>query len=388
MKPTFTNQGLLSKLYRIKREKARTFKKKLIFMQTVQSFMSYPADIQQDKYEGKIARGQFFTRGRSWLKGQVLSFIKKSGCRIAYDPFAGAGDLIHCSDEYGIADIAGLDIDPSLKWRLNDSLVSIPHIDNSIIITNPPYLSSYSASRKKLMPAVRKYFENTCYDDIYLVALDRILAAQEYSVAIIPETFLNSGYRQMRRLDSITILEENPFNDTDVPVCVACFDGRTKPLSEISVYKNNDFFSDLGHVFGMRPVPCGDVPVRFNVLSGWLALRGVDTTNPAEKIRFGFKEDFSYNWQKGIKHTSRLLTLIQIDVRHEDRKRFILECNVILEDLRKKSGDIILSPFKGNMKDGTRRRRLDYKAARAIMEQAWHKIYGGNRNEGQPLLFQ
>ena len=46
------------------------------------------------------------------------------------------------------------------------------------------------------------------------------------------------------------------------------------------------------------------------------------------------------------------------------------QCNMILAEYRLDTSDINLSPFKGNAKDGTRRRRLDYKTARAIIEQA------------------
>ena len=41
----------------------------------------------------KIELGQFFTKGSEWLKPQVKEFIKQSNCKIAYDPFAGAGHL-------------------------------------------------------------------------------------------------------------------------------------------------------------------------------------------------------------------------------------------------------------------------------------------------------
>ena len=68
-----------------------------------------------------------------------------------------------------------------------------------------------------------KYFKKTDYDDVYLIALDRMIEAQENVVAIIPETFINSSYRQKSKLNSISVLEENPFQDTDTPVVVVCF---------------------------------------------------------------------------------------------------------------------------------------------------------------------
>lgn len=335
----------------------------------------------------KITKGQFFTKEQIWLKDQIKQFIMSSNCKIAYDPYAGAGDLIKCSELYGIEKIIGLDIDDKLGWAKNDSLENIPHIEDAIIITNPPYLSNYSAARKKVLDDVKKYFDNSRYDDLYLIALDRMLEAQKHVVAIIPETFINSNYLQKNKLYSITVLEDNPFKDTDTPVCVVCFDGINKELNSIKVYKNSSLISNLAEIESIRPITKNNVKIRFNVLDGWLGLRAVDTTNPNNMIKFDFKENFDYDWNKGIKVSSRLLSVIDIDIDTKDRQKYIDECNKLLLEIRDKSSDIILSPFKGNMKNGIRRRRLDFYTARAIMEIAYKNIYGGNYGSRQLRLF-
>jgi len=320
--------------------------------------------------------GQFFTKADLWLKPQVIDFIKNSKCSIAYDPFAGGGDLLKSAVEKcdNINEAEGLDIDDKLNWKINDSLISIPHLENAIIITNPPYISNYSAARKKIDADLRKYFDNSYYSDLYLIALERMLSAQKFVVAIIPETFINSNFAIKNRLKSITILEENPFEDTDTPVIVACFDGKNKDFSEIKVYKNEKFVSTLARAEQLRLSPSGRTPMSFNNKSGWLAVRCVDTTNPAVMISFDLKERMKYDWENRIKVSSRLLTLIEIDVPEPKREEFIAECNSILLKAREESGDIILSPFKGNMKDGRRRRRLDFRACRAIIELAHNKV--------------
>jgi len=38
----------------------------------------------------------------------------------------------------------------------------------------------------------------------------------------------------------------------------------------------------------------------------------------------------------------------------------------------------MLSPFKGNMKNGVRRRRLDFQTCRAIIERAYHTTVAKN----------
>lgn len=335
----------------------------------------------------KVTKGQFFTKASLWLKPHIIDFIKDSKMKVAYDPYAGAGDLLKASSLYGINKTKGLDIDSTLGWEVNDSLEKIPHIEDGIIITNPPYLSNYSASRKHVLEEVKKYFDSSTYDDLYLITLDRMLEAQKYVVAIIPETFINSLYKQKSKLKSITILEENPFEDTDTPVCVVCFDSIEKDFSKIEVFKNDKYISSLEDIETKRLTTNHCVEINFNVLDAWLGLRAVDTTNPNNMIKFDFKENFDYDWNSGIKVSSRLLSVIKIDIPDPDKQKFIDECNSVLNQLRDSTADIILSPFKGNMKNGRRRRRLDFYTARAIMERAYINLYGGDNHAEQLSLF-
>ena len=322
----------------------------------------------------KVVYGQFFTRDSIWLKRQIEEFILNTNTTIAYDPFAGAGDLLNVAKRLGYSNIKGLDIDTCLSWDINDSLLNIPRLDNAIIITNPPYISNYSAARKGLNNNFVQYFAKSSYDDVYMIALDKMLDAADYIVAIIPETFINLNYCKKHRLQSITILEDNPFCDTDTPVIVACFDNRIKSLDEVAVYKNDRYINSLGAIERMRLLPSKTINMVFNDKNGWLAVRCVDTTNPREMLKFDFKRNINYDWDKGIKTSSRLLTLIQVDVKNEQQQDLINSCNCILNSLRDKTDDIIFSPFKGNMKNGKRRRRLDFLTCRAIVEKAYSQV--------------
>lgn len=320
--------------------------------------------------------GQFFTKHELWLKPQVIEFIQNTNATIAYDPFAGQGDLLKAvQDKCGFSEIVGLDIDNKLAWKQNDSLLKIPHINNAIIITNPPYISNYSAKRRNIAGSLEKYFANSKYNDIYLIALDQMLAAQKNVVAIIPETFINSNYDHKNLLHSISILEENPFDDTENPVIVACFDGEYKNLSEIKIYKNDVFINSLGNIENLRLKFSGSLKMNFNVQNAWLAVRCVDSTSPSNMIKFDFKHNIKYDWDNKIKASSRLFTLIDIRTHINDKERFIAKCNEILCNIRNETHDIILSPFKGNMKNGIRRRRLDFATCRAIIEKAYNELF-------------
>lgn len=312
--------------------------------------------------------GQFFTRNNFWLKDHVLDFIKSTGATIAFDPFAGNGDLLQVAKKIGLKKIKGFDIDKSLNWEINDSLLLIPKIKNSIIITNPPYLTNYSAKRKNIYNSVKKYFEICKYDDIYQLAIKQCLN-NDFGVMIIPETFINSKFPK-HRITNITIIEDQLFNDTENPICVICYDDKNKSYDQIKVYKNDKMLGTLGHFEKMRQTPQKNIYIKFNSPKGQIALRAVDTTDPAKPISFMRPEDINYDLSS-IKQSSRLITVVELKTKEEMIEKIIKFSNDLLFDFREKTNDVLLSPFKGNKKNGERRRRLDYLTARAILENAY-----------------
>ncbi|MBR5154455.1 MAG: hypothetical protein IKW58_01885 [Alphaproteobacteria bacterium] len=327
----------------------------------------------------KIELGQFFTKKDIWLKPQIKDFIINSNQTTAFDPFAGSGDLLNVAKDLGFTSTIGLDIDTTLQWQINDSLKHIPSYPNAIIITNPPYLAKQSASRKNIN--LSHYFNKTSYNDIYLIALDEMLKAQKYVVAIIPESFINSNYQQKSLLSSITILEENPFTDTDCPVCVACFDSIPKPLSEVKIYKNTQYINTLQNIERLRLSPSNNINIIFNDKQGWLGLRAIDSTNDKNFIQFSHKNEINYDFANRIKESSRHITLININIPENKKQALINASNELINKLRQDSADILLTPFKGNTKKGTRRRRLDFRLARAILEKSYQSIMKDTPNE-------
>jgi len=316
----------------------------------------------------KRSLGQFFTKNHFWLQKHVVDFIKSTNVKTAFDPFAGGGDLLEATKDLGFDKVKGFDIDKSLGWELNDSLLNIPEIKDSIIITNPPYLTNYSAKRKGILENVKKYFDCCHYDDIYQLAIEKCLENNRFGVMIIPETFINSSFPK-HRLSSITVIEDSMFDDTDNPICVICFDDKNKSYDAVKVYKNDEYVGSLEYFEKMRKIPSKRHGIKFNSLNGQIALRAVDTTKIEKPIQFMKPEDIDYDLTT-IKISSRLITLVEIDVKKNLIDDVIQSSNEILFQFREKTRDILLSPFKGNKKNGERRRRLDYQTARAILEEA------------------
>lgn len=320
----------------------------------------------------KVGRGSFNTKGASWLNPVVKDFIKEAKQRKAVDPFAGEGDMLSlCKSEFGMETLGydiNRDFSENLGWTLNDSLKNIPDDPDAICVTNPPFLANYSAKRKSMWEMVGDYFEESSRSDLYEIALDRCLESFDYVVAIVPETFVHSTFPRERCL-IIVILEDNPFEDTTFPVCVTCWGPSDNQDPEIYVgekriMRHTEMVEKKGSVSRNKRVI-------FNDPKGNIGLKAVDGTKIDDRIRFIPGDDFDYP-RSSIKISSRLMTYLSIPELTSEREisDFCSEANQILERYREGSEDIILSGFKGNNKEGRRRRRLDYRLARRIILEA------------------
>lgn len=316
----------------------------------------------------KTSLGQFQTRGEAWLTPVVLEFIRSRQPAILFDPFAGHGDLLRAARTAVGGKIKGLDIDPRTGWAHNDSLDHIPKLDDALIVTNPPYLAEHSARRKGVHANVARHYKQR--RDLYQLALDRCQAACPYTVAIVPETIINSAYPKTH-FTSITVLEQNPFDDTDCPVCVVCIDRQiAPPQNGPMLYVGERPILSLAALERARLCSRKDKRIIFNAQSGRIALRAVDLPGGDKPIAFMRREESDYPSEK-IKISSRLITFIELqDVPDSRTDAVIANANCLLATHRKKTADLALSPFKGNTKAGKRRRRLDYRTARAILERA------------------
>jgi len=317
----------------------------------------------------KVKDGRFLTRGSSWLLPQVRNFILSAKPEVVCDPFAGACHMLRAvSRLVPQTPLIAYDILPLSDIRHNDSLIDIPASPDMLIVSNPPFLAKHSARRKRVYSEVEHYFElNSKYTDLYQIALDRMLSVADRVVAILPETFINAGLFR-KHLQELTVLEHNPFTDTDCPVVVACFGPDSRATTP--VYRDSARIGELDVLEAVRLRPHNHHPIRFNVKNGLIGLQAVDTHDPKRPIRFMPRAMLGYR-QSGIKVSSRLVTYISVPhLKSSEIEEVCRAANKRLDDLRARSQDIILSPFKGNRSDGRRRRRLDYSTARAILEEA------------------
>jgi hypothetical protein len=243
-----------------------------------------------------------------------------------------------------------------------------------VIVTNPPYLANHSAKRKGVDQLVAKYFANSTQKNLYRIALENALASADYVVAIIPETFLLSTFPK-HRLVLAVVIQDSLFGDTDAPALVACF-GKNESANA-HIFTGNQSIGTLTEILALRESTATKRTIVFNNPKGRIGLRAVDGSDGESPIAFMQASEFDYSSRK-VMVSSRLMTYLDLpDLSDQEIDSIIIRANAALKKIRKDSGDLVLAPFKGNDKNGRRRRRLDYALARKLLNGACQVILTG-----------
>ena len=322
----------------------------------------------------KVSLGSFYTTKSSWLTDQVRQFLEKALSEsngYLLDPFAGDGHLLEAikSDPVlgpRVKQATGFDIQGD-TFPFNDSLVAIPNPQRAVIVTNPPYLANHSAKRKGVDQLVAKYFDGSTQKNLYRIALEKALESADYVVAIIPETFLLSTFTK-HRLELAVVIQDSLFGDTDAPALVACF--TKEACADARIFTGNQSIGNLSEILALRDSTAPKHTIVFNDRNGRIGLRAVDGSDGKTPIAFVAARDFEYP-SDSVAVSSRLMTYLDLpEIGEADLAAVIEQANGILLQIRLASGDLVLAPFKGNDRNGKRRRRLDYGLARKILNQA------------------
>lgn len=282
------------------------------------------------------------------------------------EPFAGSNNIPALLKDENITPDAWVCFDikspeknicPEYLIEERDTIADFPKGFN-LCITNPPYLAKNSAKRRKLP------YPDTKYDDLYKLALEKILENCKYAGAIIPESFLTQGLFT-DRLFLVTSLNQKMFEDTECPVCLALFVPESK---DFRVYCGEEF---LGYYSELKKQEneLFDNPEnewKFNDREGEIGVKCIDNQKEAS-IYFHKGEEIA---PEKIKVSSRSYTRISGLPKNIELEAFLKKCNDILNGYRGKTKDVFLTSFKGLRKDGKYRRRIDFKTIRKIMDRA------------------
>ena len=287
-------------------------------------------------------------------------------------------------------DVVGHDVDAAIcaanGWgEPNDSILDVPSHADAFVLTNPPYLAKNSA--KRMDAPAQSYFRpgavlpltnehTSTLDDLFKLAIEQTLAQYDDSVWIVPESVVQDVEHLPHwkaRLHSLTVLEDNPFTDTEHPVCVLVFSASQ---ANGELWKNDTRLGSYQDIWCLhnetRSSPRDATAMQFNSPTGNLGYRAVDGTKAdgSMRIRFCLGDELGYDRQR-IKVSSRHLTYVDVDLEGDELVAVIEEANRQIEAYRAATQDVFLTAFMGNTKTGVRRRRMDYFLARRLFNAAY-----------------
>ena len=316
--------------------------------------------------ENKRLFGQYFTITNPFDTVAFYRWIDEMPFDIKgntiLEPFAGANNIPAMLNEsemlmnkWDCFDIEPPEINQCKQFIITqkDTIKDFPK-GYKIAITNPPYLSKNSATRRGLA------YPNTKYDDLYKLCLERMLENVEYVAAIIPETFITSGLFH-DRLKYVISLTCKMFDDTECPVCLALF--NAEKTDDFIIYQMNEKLGNYNDLCKGKLIPSNNHDWKINDPDGNIGIVCIDNTKEPS-IRFCLGNEIPSN---RIKVSSRSLTRVGGLPSDIDIKLFIQKCNKALEEYRKNTKDVFMASFKGLRNDGLYRRRLDFYTAKQIM---------------------
>ena len=330
----------------------------------------------------KIELGQFYTRNNPFQHERFsrwLSSIPNVSKARFVEPFGGSNSIVKMilatypqisATQWSSYDVhpeaQEQNLVPSVQLQKQDTIEIFPE-GYEVCITNPPYLAKNSATRKGLSTDFGPY------QDLFEVALNKMLHNCGYVAAIIPESFIT---RQIfrDRLEFVVSLNFQMFDDTEFPVCLAVFSPQ---LSEgFEIWRGNDqiaLLPQLDRAIEELLQPINSSLFNFNRPNGEIGLQAIDGTKRAS-IRFRPGEEIPSG---NIKVSSRSLTRIGSPYFSENPNQLsdvIRAANDFLFDYRELTNDVYLTSFKGLRLDGLYRRRLDWRLASRILGNAILKV--------------
>lgn len=250
---------------------------------------------------------------------------------------------------------------PMIKLKRQDTLKNFPD-GFDLAITNPPYLAKNSATRKG------SDIEFGVYQDLFEISLERMLFKCKYVAAIIPESFITRKLFT-DRLEFVISLNQEMFDDTEFPVCLAVF--APNKTQDFEIWRSDTKLGNYSDLLGKVETLLVEVNpklITFNDPKGILGLNAIDSTfSPTIRFKHGQEIDSSK-----IKVSSRAETRMSSELFKKVKSidDLINEANAVISEYRDVSHDVFLTSFKGLRVDGLYRRRLDWNTTGRILGTA------------------
>ena len=191
--------------------------------------------------------GQFYTTNYDYILQNL--YIPENIITIV-EPFAGNGDLLNFIKNKDNYKIECYDIEPKKDYIIKkNTILDPPDINNSFILTNPPYLARNKSNDKELFDKYKTNDLYKCFIEILILneCLGGILIVPLNFICSIRKNDIDLRKKFISKYNIITlnIFEEQVFEDTTYTICSFQFEKKEQEQEkEIKVYiypSNIDF---------------------------------------------------------------------------------------------------------------------------------------------------
>lgn len=322
---------------------------------------------------------QFFTHGYEVLRPFLNAYPMDADW--AVDPFAGAGHLLKLvSDFKTFAVDVDADVSPDLVCNSFDS---IPKLRSCFVITNPPYSHRHVLQRQDVDSY--EMVVAAGYTDLYEYAVRRVIDQLGFPpiFAVVPENFIASRTTVLRgelcgHIKAVQIHTRSTCEDTSQPTVMVHLVPESIEHADLWVDGLFKATVTIGPD-GFRPnLPASPNRVDFGMKSGQLdshldtgiLLQATDGGSDRNRIKLmRVCERFAGEKRFRSKPSDRAYIQVVPHFRMDEAQiaALIREFNEWVDDWRDSTHGLGLTSFRSNTGGGFRRKRLDFKLARNVI---------------------
>ena len=328
---------------------------------------------------------QFFTHEYESLRPFLEHYCPAT--RLAIDPFAGRGHLLRLFDRTNTRTLA-IDVDPLVQPDIVvNSLEALPpklSQTQCVVITNPPYCHRHILQEEN--PRLYNTVVEAGYVDLYEYALRRVIDQLGFppTFAMVPENFIASRTTRLRRelcqhIVAIQIHSASTCRDTSQPTIMVYL--HPQPVEAADLWIDDRYEGTIEvHPDGLRPTleDRGNF-VDFGFQEGQteeqrdtsILLQSTDGGSENNRIKLmRVHEKFGTKYYPG-KTTDRAYVQVVPRVPLSERQfRLLIKAfNRWTDEWRAKTHGLGLTSFRSNTSSGFRRKRMDWKLARLVINR-------------------
>ena len=323
---------------------------------------------------------QFFTHETKDIEIFVKHYAARLNPSVWVDPFAGEGHLLRM---FKPGPTISIDIDPKLNPDVvADSFASLPPIKDCAVITNPPY--AYRHILQKNNSTLHKLVRDAGYVDLYEYSIRRLI--EQWGMidifAVLPENFIASNETKLRpelykNIQAVQIHNFSTSHSTGQPTVMVYI--SPKEVCESDLWVGGERHGSVVIMpDGIRPnLKTVDNYVDFGMKDGQtedarntsILLQAIDGGGWDTRIKLMrvYEKFGDAQFHNKISDRAYIQIVPKIPMTELQINTLIKAFNKYVDKWRNKTNGLGLTSFRSNSVGGFRRKRLDFKLARLII---------------------